>query len=82
MIYLMRHGLDDESYVGGYSDVGLVDEGIKQVELATAKISKLKINKIICSDVLRAKQTALIINKYLNYDIQIDSNLRELDKDY
>ena len=80
MIYLMRHGLDDESYVGGYSDVGLVDDGIKQVELSVETIKNLNINRIFCSDVLRARQTALIINKYLNYDIQIDSNLRELDK--
>lgn len=28
MLYLMRHGLDDENYVGGWSDVGLVSKGI------------------------------------------------------
>ena len=29
MIYLLRHGLDDESYIGGYSDVSLIPEGKK-----------------------------------------------------
>ena len=31
MIYLMRHGKDDERYVGGYSDVDLTREGQRQV---------------------------------------------------
>ena len=26
MIYLMRHGLDDENYIGGWSEVDLVEE--------------------------------------------------------
>ena len=31
MIYLVRHGLDDENYIGGHSSVDLIDEGIIQV---------------------------------------------------
>ena len=80
MIYLMRHGLDDERYVGGYSNIGLTYEGIKQVENSTKYIKKLNINKIVCSDVFRAKQTANIINIEVNKEIIIDSNLRELNK--
>ena len=80
MIYLMRHGLDDESYVGGYSNVGLIDEGVKQVEDSIQFISNLKINKIVCSDVLRARQTASIVNNKLHKDIEVSSSLRELDK--
>ena len=34
MIYLLRHGLDDENYIGGYSDVKLIPEGIEQVKKA------------------------------------------------
>ena len=80
MIYLMRHGLDDENYIGGYSNVELVDEGIKQVEKSTNVIKNLKINKIVCSDVLRAKQTADIVNSMLKLPIITDTKLRELDK--
>jgi len=76
----MRHGLDDERYVGGYSNIGLTYEGIKQVESSTKYIKKLHINKIVCSDVFRAKQTANIINIELNKDIIVDSDLRELNK--
>ena len=32
MIYLLRHGLDDESKIGGWSDVSLTEDGIKQVK--------------------------------------------------
>ena len=31
MIYLIRHGLDDEKYIGGWSDVDLTIVGRKQV---------------------------------------------------
>ena len=32
MMYLVRHGLDDESYIGGHSNIDLTEVGIKQVE--------------------------------------------------
>lgn len=80
MIYLMRHGLDDENYIGGYSNIGLIEEGITQVEESIGYIKNLNINKIVCSDVLRAKQTAQIINKSLNLELICDKDLRELDK--
>lgn len=80
MIYLMRHGLDDENYVGGYSDVPLINEGINQVEDSTRYIKNLKINSIICSDVLRAHQTAYIISQQLGKVMKQDESLRELDK--
>lgn len=81
MIYLLRHGLDDESKVGGYSDVSLTDIGIKQVESIAEYIKKnLEIKKIYTSDIKRTIQTAELINQWLNVDIIKDSNLRELDK--
>ena len=51
MLYLLRHGLDDETYLGGWSDVDLIEEGIKQVEVSTLKMKELnlKIDKIIAS---------------------------------
>lgn len=82
MIYLLRHGLDDESFVGGWSDVSLTKEGIMQVEKATEflKEANLDIERIICSDVKRAKQTADIVNDTLNLPITYNSILRELNK--
>lgn len=82
MIYLLRHGLDDENFIGGHSNLPLIEEGIKQVELATNFIIKnnLKINKIFTSDITRAVQTAEIINKDLKLPIIKKEYLRELDK--
>lgn len=82
MIYLLRHGLDDEDYIGGYSSAELIDEGIKQIINAREFIIKnnLKIDKIYSSDINRARQTAKIVNKKLKVDIVYDNNLRELDK--
>ena len=80
MIYLMRHGLDDERFIGGWSDIGLVEEGKIQVKRATKYLLTLPIENIISSDVKRAIQTADIVNEKLNLDVTYDSRLRELDK--
>ena len=82
MIYLLRHGLDDESYIGGWSNVDLISEGIIQVKKTREFIvdNKLLINKIISSDIKRAQTTANIINEKLNVELILDKDLRELDK--
>lgn len=82
MIYLLRHGLDDEKYIGGWSDIDLIEEGIKQVE-SIAKIifeSNLRIKKIYSSDIKRAKTTTEIVNKLLKKEVEYCSIYRELDK--
>ena len=71
MIYLVRHGLDDESYVGGHSDIDLVDEGIIEVkELGIwLKQQDFDVNRIYTSDIKRAVSTSNIINSYLDLPI-------------
>ena len=82
MIYLLRHGLDDERYIGGHSDVDLIEEGISQVKDSSEFIKSLNINRIISSDVKRAISSALIVKNSLEGEIafEVDSRLRELDK--
>ena len=83
MIYLLRHGLDDERYIGGHSDADLIVEGVKQVEKSALFIrDNLSINKIISSDVKRSVSSSEIVKSYLPSDIPfcLDSSLRELDK--
>ena len=47
MIYLLRHGLDDESRIGGYSDVPLIKEGIEKTKEARSFIeNNIEFNKI------------------------------------
>lgn len=80
MIYFLRHGLDDETYIGGWSDVDLTSVGIEQVKEITSVISKLPISKIISSDIKRAKTTAEIVSKVLNIPVEYSPKFRELDK--
>ena len=81
MIYLLRHGLDDERYIGGWSSVDLIPEGIVQVQSAAKFINgNLNVNGIISSDIKRAISTANIVNEKLNINIRYTDELRELDK--
>jgi len=82
MIYLIRHGLDDERFIGGYSNVGLTEEGINQIHNSSIWLKEniKNINKIYTSDITRAIQSAEIINSYLNLEIEKTKELRELDK--
>lgn len=83
MIYLLRHGLDDEQYIGGWSNVSLIDEGIKQI-MDVSKFIKNNID-LVCiysSDIKRAKQSANILNSYLGLPIHYMEQLREQDKGF
>lgn len=82
MIYLLRHGLDDEGYIGGYSDVSLTPEGRNQVLKARDFILEhnFNIKKIYSSDVRRARETTDIINEKLGLEVCYLSEIRELDK--
>lgn len=77
----MRHGQDNEDFVGGWSDVELIKEGIEQVYNSALWIKKeLKIKKIICSDIRRAVQSAEIVSEVLNIPYEKNSCLREQNK--
>ena len=82
VIYLMRHGLDDERFVGGHSNVKLTKEGIHQVKLASNYLKKqnLPITRIISSDLTRAVQTAEIVSEVLNLNLETMTLLREQNK--
>ena len=58
--YLARHGKDDDTVRGGWSQQPLTDEGKAQAdELASfVQTSDFGIKRIYCSDLLRAVQTA------------------------
>lgn len=77
-IYLIRHSesIDDiEDCYGGIADFDLSENGIKKVE--QYKIENLGIEKIYTSPYKRAYQTAKILNKKLNVDLEIIDNIRE-----
>ncbi len=81
MIYLMRHGKDDERYVGGWSKASILEEGKNKI-ISNAYWIKdnLKIKKIISSDIKRAVETSKIVGDILNIKVSKSSLLREQNK--
>lgn len=78
-IYLIRHGEEDSAFRGGWSNLGLTENGIEQSKKLAKKLKEhYSIEKIISSDLIRAKQTADIINFELNVEIEYTDKLREM----
>lgn len=79
--YLIRHGKDDETVRGGWSNHSLTAEGVEQVELLGAEIleRKLSIGHIYSSDLQRAKETAQILKRYSNCPVTYCPEFREAD---
>lgn len=82
--YITRHGQDDETVRGGWSNHSLVPEGISQVHaLGAEMIAKNRnISRIYSSDIQRAKETAQILQKYLQCPITFDPGFRESNNGY
>jgi len=82
MIYFIRHGLDDERFIGGWSNISLTPIGRRQVEetIEFLKNQKLEFNQIFSSDINRAIETAKMIQKEFNVPLLLDSRLREQNK--
>lgn len=81
MVYLMRHGQDDENYIGGWSDVGLLPEGkMEAIDAALWIKENLNIERVIVSDVHRAKETADIVCDILKLSYLPSTELREQNK--
>ncbi len=83
-IYLLRHGrslADDEKKCEGRYDSPLTKIGKVQAKETTAYFIKNKIqfNKIITSPLMRAKETAEIINKEIKIELIEDPLLTEKD---
>ncbi|MGN0919874.1 MAG: histidine phosphatase family protein [Alphaproteobacteria bacterium] len=81
MIYFVRHGQTDwnvERRTQGQLDIPLNETGKKEAMECGKKLNSVKIDRIIASDLSRAKETANIINGFLSLPISYDSRLREL----
>ena len=84
MIYLMRHGKDNEDYIGGWSEIPLTKEGILEVT-ETAQFlnnsTEITIDKIISSSIKRAIPTADIVSPFLGIkEFEISDMLKEQSK--
>jgi broad specificity phosphatase PhoE len=79
-IYLIRHGQttgDIENRYGGDYDDELTGEGEIQAHKLADKIANSGIQVILCSPLIRAQQTAKIINTKLHCEIKTIKDLKE-----
>lgn len=82
MIYVTRHGQTDWNTlrkVMGHCDIPLNEQGISQANTMKETLKNVNIDLIICSPLIRTKQTALILNEVLNIEIVYDDRIIERD---
>ena len=79
-IYLVRHGTDDNTVRGGWSNHPLTDEGLKQSEELAEKLKENNCDAeiIYSSDLFRARQTAEILAQNLNLEVEYYAEFREV----
>lgn len=81
VIYAARHGetpLNAEERVCGAVDLPLTDAGLAQAEELAASLVGKGIERIYCSDMIRAKQTADAVGRALGLTPAPDPRLREM----
>ena len=82
MIYITRHGQTEwnlKNKIMGKADIPLNETGIKQSGQLRDMVDELQIDLIVCSPLLRAKQTAEIINSKKSVKIIYDDRISERD---
>lgn len=75
-LYLIRHGRQNSPLCN--VDVPLDEAGERQAELVAERLKKYNIQALYSSNLIRARQTAEIINRELNLVHCIEDDLREI----
>ena len=79
---LARHGKDDESVRGGWSQHSLSEEGMKQARELAGRLLTQKnsysLSRIYSSDLVRAAQTAQIVGDRLGLAVTLLPDFREV----
>jgi probable phosphoglycerate mutase len=79
-ILLIRHGetaWNAERRLQGHLDIALNTEGERQAALLASALASERIDAIVSSDLLRARQTAEAVARVHGMPLQIDRTLRE-----
>ena len=79
-LYFVRHGQTDWNQQGklqGRSDIPLNAIGIQQAKDTSRLLKDVSIEKIFCSPLTRAMQTAAILQEVTKCDIVYDDRLKE-----
>jgi broad specificity phosphatase PhoE len=78
--FFLRHGQTEWNRLHrlmGKKDIPLNELGIQQAHQAAQHLKDLSITHIVASPLLRAKQTAEIINEYLDLPLSFHEDLKE-----
>ena len=75
-IHLVRHGEDEKDKLGGWSDSHLTENGKAQILNLVSELDR-DYNLLISSDLVRARESAMIIGKVLGKDFIFDASFRE-----
>lgn len=81
-LYVVRHGQTEWNVMKkmqGSADIPLNDKGLEQAGITKSNLKDISIDIIFCSPLIRAKQTAEVINSDRNLEIIYDNRLRERD---
>jgi len=81
-LILVRHGETEwnrENRVVGFADIGLNDEGRKQVRRLALALKEEKVDAIYSSPLSRAWETALEIARFHNGQVKADDAFQEMD---
>ncbi|QRP70720.1 histidine phosphatase family protein [Corynebacterium glucuronolyticum] len=76
-VFLIRHARQSSDLCN--VDVGLSNTGVRQAGLLAERLTGFEIECLYCSDMIRAMQTAEIINSRLLLPLGVESRVRELD---
>ena len=81
MIYLLRHGQTDwnvQRKIQGHTNLALNENGRRQALALSSEMDKFQFDVILTSDLIRAKETADILNKHTQIKVFTDTRLREI----
>ena len=81
-LYISRHGQTPwnvEELICGRTDVPLTEVGQQQAKLLAESAKDKGIDMILCSPLLRARQTAQAVSDAIGVPVQIDERLTEFD---
>ena len=75
-IFLIRHGRQCSKLCN--VDVSLDESGRKQAELAGKRLISYQLEKLYCSQLIRAKETAEIIGRFVNLPVEEVADIEEI----
>lgn len=81
-LYIARHGETQwnvENRVSGRTDISLTERGLEQARLLAENAKGRGIEVILCSPLLRARQTARAVSDAIGVPVELDQRLIELD---